>query len=193
MEAVAEPVWWVEYEARRSATASRLRAEAEKPTALVREVAKIVRWLNQEQPIEAIGPIHGIYSDGAYQFRSDAYLLRAIVHTATGKPAIQLVRLDGNCEEPVHHGDAEMFERLVDRIVRGRVLTSWEAHDCFSVAIKVPVHLTLVRAVTHNYRTTACSGARARGSKDGCPIFCGDCPYRAERQAMFIVPAGWHI
>ncbi len=189
MEAIATPLSLVEYEAHRSARVTRLKTEAARPEAVVREIAKIVRWLGTEQPMEAIGPIHGIYSDGAFALHAGAYVLRTVVHTATGKPAIQLVKI----EDPIDGRDSELFLRIVDRVLQGQVLTSWEAPDCFAVALKVKVHPTLVRTVTHNYRTMACSGARERNSKSGCPISCGDCPYRFDRQAKFIVPPGWHV
>lgn len=184
---VAETVL-VEYETRRANQSSVRMTEAASPSAMVREIVRVVRWFGTPQNAESIGPGHGIYSNDAYRLNVGTYMLRAVVHTATGQPAVQLVPVGSAVVDP---SDSALFVQLMGRLVRGKVLTSWESHDCFSVAVTVEVHPSLIRA-TRNYRSVACSGVRVRGS-DRCPSMCGDCPYRSERMDLFSVPAGWHV
>lgn len=164
-----------EYATRVTAINRRLRSEAASATAVVREIAKAIRWFDTPQPEGAIGPARGIYTDAAYQLHEDAYLLRALPHTATGRPAVQIVVLPGTPPGfDLPERDERLFHSLVTRVSRGRVVTGWESHDSYAVAIDVPVQPSLVRAVSSN-RHRACS--------DAC---------RTERSAIFTVPPGWH-
>jgi len=162
-----------EYVARTTAINRRLRSEAASTVAIVREVARAIRWFGSPQSEGAIGPPHGIYTNAAYQLHEDAYLLRAVAHTATGRPAVQIVVLPGTPPGfSIPERDERLFHALVLRVSRGRVVAGWESYDCYSVAIDVPVHPTLIRAVSSNRHR------RSEASDDPA--------------AIFVAPQGWH-
>lgn len=163
----------VEYEARQASIVRRLRSEAAAPSAIVREAARIIRWFDQPQPDEAIGPTHGIVSDEAFHLVDDAYQLVALVHTATGRPGLQIAAV-GRGPADVPEADRQLFYRIVERISRDRVVTDWMTARRYGVAIDVPVHRSLVRAVTSN---------RVRFARCEDPV---------HHNAAFVVPSGWH-
>lgn len=163
-----------EYEARRAAVVHRLRSEAGSPVALVRDVARIVRWLTQPQPAEALGSSRGIVSDDAYQLVIDTYTMVTLPHSATGKPSFQIEPVGGRTSTGVPDQDRRLFMHVVDRVSRGRVLADWEDDLRYCLAVDVPVHPSLVRAVTSN---------RGKFSR------CDDLTHHT---ALFVVPSGWH-
>lgn len=135
-----------------AATNRRLRADAASPAAIVREAAKALRWFEMPQPADAIGPPSGIYSEAAFAFGTDTYLLRACAHTATGKPALQLVTIPPGVMsiEPIPTCDRALFRSLIDRLSRGRAIAEWEVIDGYSVSVGMRAHPSLVKAVTSN-------------------------------------------
>ena len=101
-------------------------------------------------------------------------VLNARAHTAVGKPAVQLVVFDKHFSREVADEDRSLFLAIVERVSRGAVVTSWDADLVYSVAIDVPVHPSLLRAVGLNRRKfEACSDP-------------------ASHRKAFIVPSGWH-
>lgn len=169
---------------------------------LIRRMGDALRWLGQEQPYDAIGNVHGIKTRDVYPVSGmtrDLYHLRAVPHTSTGKPALQIVLLESWMGDRRHardipEPDQRIFSQLVDRLTHGKVLAAWSGVNggsFFSVAVNLRVHPSLMRAVTFNASSLACSRDRSRSEAFSCPMDCGPCPYRAERMERFIVPEHW--
>jgi hypothetical protein len=171
-------------------------------TDLIHRIVEALRWLTQEQPHDAIGNVHGIRTEQVYPLSGvtrDLYYLRAVPHTSTGKPALQVVLLDSwmgerRCPRDVPDPDQRVFWRLTDRMTRGRAITSWSGANggsFYSVAINVRVHPSLIRAVTYNASALACGRTRTHAERFGCPLTCAPCPERMERMGRFVVPDPW--
>lgn len=170
----AQTVAWQDFLLRESAIVSRLKTEATGAVGLVREVARAIRWFGSQQPEAAVGSQHGIVTDGAFTLVSGTYQLNARAHTAVGKPAVQLVVFDKRFSREVADEDRSLFLAIVERVSRGAVVTSWDADLVYSVAIDVPVHPSLLKAVGLNRRRFE------------------TCSDPASHREAFIVPSGWH-
>ncbi len=170
-----------------------LRARAGTRQDFLRRMVEGILWLGHEQPADAIGYQHGIKTDFVYplsRVTRDLYHLRAVPHTSTGKPALQLVLLDSWIGErharEVPEPDQEMFKLFCDRLSKGKVVADWagvNGGSFYAVAMQFRVHPSLLRAVTFNTSPIAC--------QHECDGKCEPCPYRAERAAKFWVPDGW--
>lgn len=166
----------------------------------IRRMAEAIRWLSQEQPADAIGNVFGMRTRDVYPLSNltrDLYHLRAVPHTSTGKPALQLVMLDSWVGDRRHHAreipepDQKIFWQLADGITHGRVIADWcgvNGGSFYSIALNIRVHPSLIRAVTYNASALACTRERLMS---GCPKDCTPCPYRMERMGRFVVPEFW--
>ncbi|MCZ2108033.1 MAG: hypothetical protein LC118_00415 [Dehalococcoidia bacterium] len=113
-------------------------------------------------------------TDGAFTLIRGTYQLNTRAHTAVGKPAVQLVVFDKHHSRDVAEEDRSLFLAIVDRVSRGGVVTAWDADLVYSVAIDVPVHPSLLKAVGLNRRRFEA------------------CPDPASHRDAFVVPHGWH-
>lgn len=164
-----------------------LRSRAGTRQDFLREMVHAIRWLGQDQSPDAIGFQHGIRTASVYPLSrqtSDLYYLRAVPHTSTGKPALQIVLLDsfiGDRRVPreVPEPDQELFRIFCDRLSHGKIVADWmgvNGGSFYSVAMNLRVHPALMKAVTFNTSSIA-------------PPLSGR--ERLERMTKFRVPEGW--
>lgn len=182
----AAPVLWEKYSAHRVSTLAQLRREARSEVAIVREVAKALRWLATEQPSDAVGPRHGLVTEGAFLLGSEIYRLGISVHTAVGRPALSLLYPQGSERSSIPAIPARFFVGVVTRVSRNHLLTEWENASGLHAALEVTVHATVLRAVTRMPRKPCLDELDL-----DCNAKCEACVRHLDRSSKFRLPDGW--